>query len=95
MRRCQYLLPWDKIQLSHLLDFFLSPLMNSSLRTDEFLTRSLILWMAVSVSSHSASLEGPHGTRVARHGVHGRHERKCGDQKCAGRRRHCRQFGRR
>ena len=68
--------------------------MNSSLRTDEFLTRSLILWMAVSVSSHSASLEGPHGTRVARHGVHGRHERKCGDQKCAGRLRHCRQAGR-
>ena len=55
--------------------------MNSSLRTDEFLTRSLILWMAVSVSSHSASLEAPHGTRVARHGVHGRHDRKCGDQK--------------
>ena len=131
--------------LTHLLFLFfflfLSPLKNSPLRTDEFLTRSLsirvvqdhdlrsnrrsfcnhfgaisaklqnypklsknkqdhcwikihrvvfytrcslsylILRMAVSVSSHSASLEGPHGTSVERQGVHGRQERKCGDQK--------------
>ena len=45
----------------------------------------LILWMAVSLSSHSASWEGPQGTSVERHGVHGRHDRKCGDQKWAGR----------
>ena len=45
--------------------------------------------MAVSLSSHSASLEWPHGTSVERHGVHGRHDRKCGDQKCAGRLMHC------
>ena len=44
--------------------------------------------MAVSVSSHSASWVAAQGTSAERHGVHGRHDRKCGDQKCAGRRRH-------